>query len=430
MTDDAAKRKQKKELDDAEREIARLNEEHRKRQERRLNLEEELPTKSKILQRPLIEEIPDRKMKAKADESGRGTPLEGGADVPSSAGNVSSHAGGHPGGGHHGGGGAHGHDSSAGHGHSESSSGTSEGMGEHGGEGHGGDGHGDGHGGDGGGGGHGHITGVGRYSPQAPMQAATVWGLMKEAVLRRRDSGLVRKGSEEGVSISDLSKRMWGFTRYKEVMEERMKDDLRTIEETSRQRMDRIGGLNAQKSAGGLTYEEAQELKRLEDTEAMRYWLREKFLRAVPLEKQDEFDWVRPIGKGAFGVMPYTVITTWDLMTPDKRAGARWVADNYLLRWQTAHGGLYLPRTPNLKWFQEKAKQGIETLFEDWNEEIYSDKAWRAMVKKGQAELEKFEEELTGYDQYTVAEERQIAKMLSDYLKQQQALSKEPLYYA
>jgi hypothetical protein len=239
----------------------------------------------------------------------------------------------------------------------------------------------------------------------------------------------VAQGRTEPLSIPDMSRKLWAARDFKAIMNERMLEDLRTIEKESQERLANIGALNAQKYKAGLSREEERELRRLEDTEAMRYWLREKLLRSVPIEKQREFDWLQPLGKGAFGVIPYTFITAWDMLPMDRRASTYWFADNQLLRWQTALVGQFLPRTPSMRWFRERAKHHFEKAFDDWNEELISDKKWMQMVKKGHAELEKMEEELVGYDQYTVSEERQIARLTSDYVKKMESLAREPLYY-
>jgi len=262
-----------------------------------------------------------------------------------------------------------------------------------------------------------------------PPYGRTLSGMMKEAVFRHWDSSLRMKPGLEATSHSNLAKRMWVTSNLEDVAEERMLQDLQRIEATAPARMSSIFSLNVRKSTGQITVAEEEELRHLEDTEASRYWLREKLLRRVPLEKQHTYDWLKPLG-GAYGVLPYTMITTWDTMSASRRRAALWYADNYLLRWQNAIVGTFLPKTPSLKWFQEAKIKGIETQFEDWNEEIYSDKAWSEQVKKGQAELENIEEELRGYDQFTVAEERRITQIFTEYIRRETALAQEVAFYS
>ena len=168
----------------------------------------------------------------------------------------------------------------------------------------------------------------------------------------------------------------------------------------------------------------------LEDQEALRYWLREKFVRKAPLTQQEKIPWLKPIGRGASEVVPYTILNSWDQLNPQARRAARWLADNYLLRYQNAIAANWLPKKPSLSWFKGKAKKGLETLFDDWNEEIYSDKKWKEAVKSGQAKLESLEEELSGYDQFTVDEEKKIASMLDAYLKSEASAAKEEEMYS
>ncbi|MCX6695907.1 MAG: hypothetical protein NTU61_06395, partial [Candidatus Altiarchaeota archaeon] len=73
-------------------------------------------------------------------------------------------------------------------------------------------------------------------------------------------------------------------------------------------------------------------------------------------------------------------------------------------------------------------KGKIESMFDDINEEIYSDKVFRQKVAAGHKLVEDLEEELTGYDRFTAEEETQIKtlfaaeiKKLEEYEKVQEA---------
>ncbi|MFH0862514.1 MAG: hypothetical protein V1875_05730 [Candidatus Altiarchaeota archaeon] len=264
---------------------------------------------------------------------------------------------------------------------------------------------------------------------QIRPQASSVEGYVKEAVLRHWDSVLKDEAKGQDMTSENFSQRRWIFGGMSEIINERMLNDLRGIEDRTPIRHRTIRDLNILKAQNQLDSDEAAQLRRMEDEEALRYWLREKFIRRAPLEKQKKIHWLKPLGKGAMGVTPYTVLNSWDLLTPSQKTASRWLADNYFLRWQNAIVPRFLPKKPSMAWFRQKKKGEIEHLFDDWNEEIYSDKAWKEKVKKGEAELEKLEEELTGYDQFTVAEEGKIAKMLDDYLKAETAIGKEDQYY-
>jgi hypothetical protein len=174
--------------------------------------------------------------------------------------------------------------------------------------------------------------------------------------------------------------------------------------------------LQLTKADGGLTEDQTRELDELQDAEARRYQLREQLLSKMSAKKQKELGWVEPIADGAVGIMPYTYMTSWSMLPKDMRKAARWYFDNVLLRWQGAVMGQYQPRAPRLTWYKKQKQKGVEQLFDDIDEEIYFDKKWQEQVKKGTARLDDLEEELTGYDRFTVEEEEKIKKLVDQYI--------------
>jgi hypothetical protein len=428
MADDSKAKKLKDDIEKVDESIKKLDQEAKERSERKVSLQDEIETKSKLVKRPMIEDIrkrneieanedsPDGKSTRKADDlKGSGGHKGGIADK-----DAESKGSSHGGGGHgHTGGHASPHEDaqageqSGGQGAGQASQAAADIAAEEASQ----------DASDASDGGDGHTTGGTFPRKKTNLYGVTAASLMQEAVLRHWDSRIRQKGQAYGQTMPELSQRLWLASQTKGVMEEHMIHDLKRLEDSSRSRLKRMNDLNAGKAAG-LSKEQEKELRGLEDQEAMRYWLRERLLRKVPMEKQEEFDWLQPIGNGAYAVMPYTVITAWDRLSQARKVSARWHADNQWLRWQNSILGQFLPKKPSLKWFQEGAKKGLETLFDDLNEELYSDKKWAEMVKKGQADLEKIEEEISGYDAFTVAEEKQMAKMFDDYIKKETELAK------
>jgi hypothetical protein len=355
MTDEDRKRRLREDIKLTEGELREIEAEKKQREERReLRLEDELRTKSKILQRPLME----GKQKLSGDGPG-GDDDKGGVRMEA-----------------------------------EGAAGT---------------------------------TTTTESKPQ--RVALTVGGMVEESIIRRWDSHLAEKGRREGVKLKDTYTRMWLESKRARLREERMLDRLRTIEENSDSRLNRMNELSRLKAQGARDPAEREEMRRLEEEEVARMWLRERVVRNLPLAEQKKLDWLHPLGDGAVNVMPYTYLTTSDLMSNKERAIARWYWDNFLLRWQHAVIATYLPKVPTLTWFKKKKKRAIESMFEDVDEEIYSDKAFAEMVKKGQAQLEDMEEELRGYDRFTVEEERQIRQLFEAEMRRQMALAKEQEMY-
>jgi hypothetical protein len=372
MKDDPSKRRLQlqQEIEKTEASIKAIDADKQKREARKLNVEEDIRTKSKILSRPIIEKAKPRKKKKEAEPKDDGPSGEKQAS-PQRIDSSPQKSGGYLG-----------------------------------------------------------STGVSGPGPkQRTLRAPSLFGMLAESVNLHMLSALDAKDREQGLGVQDYPYKMRVTGGLKARVEERMIEDLKQLEGTAEPRLRRVGELSIKRHIGTITPGEKEELQNLQKNEATRYYIREKLLRKVPLDEQDDYKWLNPVGAGAHGVMPYTVLTTWDLMGPEKRKAAKWHAYNQLLRWQTAVLGQYLPKKPSLAWFKESKKKGLETLFDDWNEELYSDKKWAEMVKKGQAQLEKFEEELTGYDAFTVSEEAQMKKMLETIMATATAEAKEAEMY-
>jgi hypothetical protein len=418
MADDPGKRKRlDRDLRYTEEELRRLADEKRSRDERKLTIEEDIRTKSKIQSRPLLEDKRKRLQEEAhgVDEAGMREEAKGAAQTDDRGGLHAGKTGVHTETEAKGGGladtSAHDSDSSHDAAHDAGPGEASDDGGD--------------------GGGDGDATGRRRRIPEpGPLYATNVPDMVKEAIVRHYDERLRQRGIRKGFTSDIVGRRRYLADIIDPLREERTLQDLKTIEERTPERTKRIRELNLLKAKGTIAGGENQELRRLEDEEAVRYWLRESVVMKRTIKEQRELGWMQPLGEGAFGVMPYTVLNTWDVMTAGARRSARWFADNQILRRQSAVVGQFIPKTPSLTWFQEKAKHKMESLFEDWDEEIYSDKKWREMVMKGQAQLEKIEEELSGYDQFTVEEERQIQRMFTDFIKKQMALAKEPEMYS
>ncbi len=273
-------------------------------------------------------------------------------------------------------------------------------------------------------------TGVTPRKYMSTLASTSIMGIVKEAMAIRYDTSLKLSGERHGIDVKNIYSRMWAMTRIEETRRERMFADLKMIEGRTPERVQKINQLNEARLTGTMDAKQRQELKKLEDEEISRYTIRQMMINDVPIQEQEKLNWLRPVGEGAYGVMPYTYISNYDLLSPSQRKGVRWLYDNILLRYQNALAGKFLPKNVKSKSFKEKKKKDLETLFDDMDEEIYSDKKFAEMVKKGIAKLDKMEEELRGYDRITVGEEKKINQMLADYMKKQVSLSKEAEEYS
>jgi hypothetical protein len=268
------------------------------------------------------------------------------------------------------------------------------------------------------------VTGT-LHPPSKPtLIARSGAGSARELIIRRWDSYLKRRGERGQVKLKDVYQRMWLLSKAEASVREDTRGSLRALEDSSEARLVRMNELNNMQVQGRLKAAGEGELHNLEDQEAKRYILREKYLGGMPLAEQKKMTWLRPLGEGAYSVIPYTFLTTWDLLSTKERKIARWYYDNVLLRWQHAMVGRFIPKKAEMRWFKKKVKGEAERLFEDVDEEIYSEKKFAEMVKTGQAQLEDVEEELAGYDRFTVEEEKQIKKIFEEEITRQAELEK------
>lgn len=413
--DDPGRKKKLEELKHTEEDRKKTEAEKKISEEKKLRIEEDLRTKSKILKRPLIEDIKRPPKEVEVPDSTdyyppgidqiiterKGEDVAGGLvhEIHHAKGDIFHIDEAHPG--------EHVFDVSKGidfalydHAHDTGA--------DHGGV----------------DGGH-HMTGTGPSTKKTlGFQASSLEDAMKEAVLRHWDSVLKEEAKYSGHTPDIYSQRRWMFEGLSEVLNEKMLNDLHAIEDRTAQRHRGIKELNILNAQGLLDKDEQKELRRLEDEEALRYWLREKFIRRAPLERQKNIPWLQPLGRGAVGVIPYTVLNSWDLLTPSQKRASRWYADNYILRWQNLIVTQFLPKAPSLKWFKERPSR-IEKLFDDVKEEEAYYKRFRENFKKAQAVLESQEKELAEYDKITEDYEKKIAKMTADAMKPKSSASKD-----
>ncbi|MFC2162759.1 hypothetical protein ACFLRF_03685 [Candidatus Altiarchaeota archaeon] len=118
-------------------------------------------------------------------------------------------------------------------------------------------------------------------------------------------------------------------------------------------------------------------------------------------------------------VKPYLHLTTWDVVPSKYREAAFWWREQVLLRSQHNIVRRWNPKKYKMWWAQKKKKSTIEGMFDDMDEEIYS-KKWFKDKGRMMKELEDMEEEITGYDSFTVQEEKQMKKMYDNWVKEQQ----------
>lgn len=129
-----------------------------------------------------------------------------------------------------------------------------------------------------------------------------------------------------------------------------------------------------------------------------------------------------------------SVSNTWALLRKGDKLSALFQYDQVKLRYQYAIRREYLPR-PSW-WKRKKIKVDIERLFEDVDEEIYFEEQLVKTVKSAesrrvkhlariQREREDLEEVLTGYDKFTVEEEKQITEMTKQAIQKMLVAEKE-----
>lgn len=118
--------------------------------------------------------------------------------------------------------------------------------------------------------------------------------------------------------------------------------------------------------------------------------------------------------------MPFSkYITDWEKLDDAHRYWTIWEYDHVLLRVQYIMTAQYMP-SPARTWWRKKVKADIERLYDDVDEEIYYEGQFMSWVNKTDSERKKdlemmkkaqddLEEEVSGYDKFTVEEEKQIA---------------------
>ena len=259
--------------------------------------------------------------------------------------------------------------------------------------------------------------------------AVSLEGLAKEVVARHFESKTRYKIAHEGMTNESRFQSMWNAKKMSEVAKEKMVDDLKGIEGRTKNRISRMNELSMKREVGGMSAQESIELKNLQKEEVNRYWIRQHVISDMPLRQQENMNFLRPVGEGAYGVMPVTYFTRYDQLDQTQKKASRWIYDNVMLRWQGSLYGKFVPKVSQAAWYKKKVTKDIENVLDDVDEEIYCDKEFQAALKKGQAQLEDMEEELTGYDRFTTSEEAEIKKYVSVKLKEQAATDKEPEFY-
>ncbi len=186
-----------------------------------------------------------------------------------------------------------------------------------------------------------------------------------------------------------------------------------------------LGGFRHENMKGELAglYDKSrhEDLNPVEDER--RYWIMQQIGHRLSKGERSELGY----GNIEFGVpnsvtkfvSPYTFITNWDLISVKAKAAAWWQRDNVLLRTQHNIGRFALPKKYKLWWAQMYKQNAIEALYDDIDEEIYNEN-WLKEKGKLQKQLEDMEEELTGYDAFTVEEEKEIKKVYQSWLKEEE----------
>jgi len=129
-----------------------------------------------------------------------------------------------------------------------------------------------------------------------------------------------------------------------------------------------------------------------------------------------------------------TVKNTWSLLTKNEKLSALFQFDQVKLRYEYAIRREYAPK-PSW-WKKKKIKMDIERLFEDIDEEIYfeeqlqkkvagAEKEKLAARSRAQKSQEDLEEVLSGYDKFTVEEEKKISEMTKKAIQKMVAEEKE-----
>jgi len=214
----------------------------------------------------------------------------------------------------------------------------------------------------------------------------------------------------------------------------KMITELEELDATKFERTERMKQLGAI-GKDEITEVEQEEQRRLQDMELRKTWLQSMLAeRLLPAERKqvpgmtDYTIKKTPIHQRfGYEIKPYTRISSWDQMSQEQRRGFYWYYDNQILRFQ---GSItQRPQKSGLWWVKRQLQSDAEMMFDDVDSEIYAYKTFQKDFKSRQKEFEDMEEELTGYDQFTVEEEKQIQSSVAQEIremKEYEALLREP----
>jgi len=263
------------------------------------------------------------------------------------------------------------------------------------------------------------VAGVSTVKQKAPrLHADTIGGIVKEMLAMRWDKQLAQKQARGEGTPQDIYRRLFLSRWAQQAREEELFDDLRDIEIRSKSRIERINQLNIIKLNDELTGTLKTELELLQQEEARRYYLRQRLIPKIPVEDLKKIDWLEPIGDGAFGVIPYTYLTQWDLITPEMRRAQYWYYDNLMLRWQMVILGHWAPKDAKLPSVTLGKPTALEKLFDgEKKAEEYANKKFSEQVKKFLANIKQIADEMKALDKLSEAEEKKIRQQYSAYIK-------------
>jgi hypothetical protein len=261
------------------------------------------------------------------------------------------------------------------------------------------------------------ATGMGKSGTRMPGPVhetpnLDMYTTIRETLTRRAVDRLRLKGRRMGLKPDEVNQLNW-------LLEGHDKADFR------RWIAPGLAGFNAVRLKGelrSLLDKSRHEELSLEEKER-RAWIMQQIGWRLKKNERRELGWNIPeYGErdGALKyVKPYMFITTWDMVDKHHRELAWWWRENLFLRSQHNLVRRWLPKKYKLWWARKAKKSAIETLYEDIDEEIYNQKYLKELGKL-QTELEDVEEEITGYDVFTVEEEKKIKKMFQEWVKQQE----------
>ncbi|MFH1403157.1 MAG: hypothetical protein ABIH11_02690 [Candidatus Altiarchaeota archaeon] len=159
-----------------------------------------------------------------------------------------------------------------------------------------------------------------------------------------------------------------------------------------------------------------------QDDEEKRAWLKQQIGWRLSDDERKELGWTGPRYGEEAGVLgyvkPYLFITNYDMLTWRRRNAYWWWRDNLFLRTQHNLVRRWLPKKSKLWWATKYKRKAIESMFDDMDEEIYNEK-WYKEQGKVHKELEDYEEEIRGFDAFTVQEEKEIEKLYAKWLDEQ-----------